>query len=172
MRDVIYKRIGKPLCVMFAVFCGPLAAEVSDEATPETPLEPDMRVMAILDAAELNYEIDDDQDFRLFYDIDDGERSQTVWVRSATNTRFDTEIREVWSYIYRHPTTRLPPDLMLRMLRDSFERIMGSWALDDQLLLYVVRVPVGDDMMLIDALSDAAVVADALEKDILGTDEF
>lgn len=160
------------LIAAVSAFSSLVFAEEATEENTSTPA-PDPRVEAILDAADLKYDVDDEQDFELLFEFEEDSRSQTVWVKSVTYFNGDVEMREVWSYGYKHPTKRMPPDVLTRALRDSYDRIMGAWAIQENYLIYLVKIP-GDAnaILLQQAISEAAAVADEMEEAISGEDVY
>ena len=59
----------------------------------------DPRVKRMLDALELKYSSDDDGDFQVVVEFEDG-RSQLAYINSDTQFMNDFEIRELWSVAY------------------------------------------------------------------------
>ena len=68
----------------------PAAAQIGDDE-----VNYDVRVKDALDTVGLNYEVDEDNDFKLVIEFDDT-RSQVVLVSSDTYRLDELEIREVW----------------------------------------------------------------------------
>jgi hypothetical protein len=56
----------------------------------------DKRIAAALDEAELKYEVDNDGDFKLTFELENG-RTQMVFINSKTAKLGELEIRNVWS---------------------------------------------------------------------------
>lgn len=157
-----------PACV--ALLLLPFAVLAEEE--PVEPVPVDELVRDRLDSLELNYDIDEDNDFVLQFDFDDG-RSQLVWVRSQTYASHDVAMRDVWAYAYQHPTKHLPNDLERRLLLENYDLIMGTWARERNSIVYIVKLPAdASAAALQSALFEAAELADELEKEVTGSDEL
>lgn len=132
---------------------------------------PDLRVKRIVDERGLKYIVDDDDDFRIVYEYDDG-RTQVGFIRSATETFRDVEVREIWSYAYESDGDELPAEVANRLLTDTFENKMGAWARDKRFALYVTQVPADADTGTLMAAVDFTLqVADDMEKEFTGDDD-
>lgn len=155
-------------CVVLLLL--PLTVLAEDE--PVEPVPVDETVRDKLDALELIYDIDEDNDFVLQFDFDDG-RSQLVWIRSRTYASSDVAMRDVWAYAYQHPTKHLPNDLERRLLIENYDLIMGTWAREGNSIVYIVKLPADAAAAALQAaLFEAAELADELEKEVTGTDEL
>lgn len=156
--------------VCIALLLLPCAVLAADEAVEPVPVDELLRDR--LDSLDLNYDIDEDNDFVLQFNFDDG-RSQLVWVRSQVYTSHDVAMRDVWAYAYEHPTKHLPNSLERRLLIESYDAIMGSWAREGNAIVYMVKLPAdASPEALQAALFEASELADELEKQLLGTDEL
>lgn len=144
-----------------------LLAPATAVAAP-TPIE------AHLEATGYSFEVDGDGDFVTVIGWSDDDRSQVVYVAGHTNPFGGTEVREVFSPVMRVPEGGLDRTVANRLLRDSQERVMGSWEVTGDMLLYVVKLP--EDMgveALQSALNAAAVLADNMENELTGgRDDF
>lgn len=135
----------------------------------------DTRIEAQLESAELEYTIDEDGDFRLEYALPDG-RTQVVWVASRTSTLYALEMRDLWSVAMR---SRGAPsaELANRLLQDNAARILGAWQVqrsgDEYLVLFSAQLPATADLAtVVQAMEAVMATADAMEKDLTGSDEF
>lgn len=146
------------------------AVSADEEADPPHPV--DERIREQLDALELNYEIDDNNNFSLVFNFDDG-RSQHVMIRSKTWSSHDLEMRDIWSTAYRHRTKYLPEYLERRLLIESYDLVIGAWARRANDVLYLAKLPADAAAeSLLAALYDVSEVADVLEEELVGTDEL
>jgi hypothetical protein len=140
-------------------------------AAPET----DKRAKKALDKADLKYTVDADGDFQIVFSYDD-DRSQAVFMKSATQKVGAIEVREVFSYAYRS-TDPLPTSAAVDALKDNTTRKIGAWELLEgngkQALSFSVKIDAttGPDA-LVTILRAVAQTADEREKELLGTDEF
>jgi hypothetical protein len=147
----------------------PLAA-VAEEAVEPVPV--DERVGSQLDALDLAYDVDKDNDYELLFEFDDG-RSQFAWIRSQVYASHDVDIRDIWSYAYMHPTKHLPGDLERRLLIENYGTVMGSWAREENAIVYIAKIPADAPAEVLQAaLYEVAEIADELEKELVGTDEL
>ena len=136
---------------------GPLAAKQAEDAAP------DARIKAQLDSLDYEYEIDEDQDFKLVFKIGDEGRSQIVYVRSPVESYGEHEVREIWSPAYHSPTEAFPALIANRLLEDSDNKKLGGWVKQDKYAVFVVKIP---------ATADAAALDDALEAAMAAADEM
>jgi len=114
-----------------------------------------------LDALGLKYEVDDDGDYKLLFEVDGG-RSQVVWVRSAVETLGGMRIREILSISGKAPKPADDGDIVTSAmaassaLMASNRQKLGGWVLkgsdDKQMFYYVAQVPAdlgADDLELV-----------------------
>jgi hypothetical protein len=140
-------------------------------SVPET----DKRAKKALDKADLKYTVDADGDFQVVFSYDD-DRSQAVFMKSATEKVGAIEVREVFSYAYRSKDP-LPTGAAVDALKDNTTRKIGAWELLEgngkQALSFSVKIDAvtGPDA-LVTILRAVAQTADEREKELLGTDEF
>jgi len=87
----------------------------------------DPRVKKMLDALELRYSVDNDGDFKVMVEFEDG-RSQVAFIDSQTQLLGDFEIREVWSVAYVSEGY-LDIDTANTLLMKNYELKIGSWRL-------------------------------------------
>ncbi len=137
---------------------------------------PDPRIKPILDAAEIKYELTKDGNYKVTLPVSDG-RTQLVIINSTVSKLTNMEIREVFSVGYKG-TGSLPPEVALKMLKDSSKRDLGAWELlsSDTNSLAVFNAKVPSDIAgkaLIETILRVAVIADKMEKDVTnGKDDF
>ncbi len=137
----------------------------------------DPRVEKQLQALGLKYQVDKDGDYKLVFQAGDN-RTQVVFINSATNKVSGVEIREIWSpaYVGKEPPSG---ELLQKVLEDSQKRTLGSWQLmvnkdrSQFVLNYAVKLPVeGDDALVKVACGVCAQTADKLENEISGKDDL
>ena len=133
---------------------------------------PDKAVGRVLDTLKYPYEVDEDGDYKLVFDVE-GDRTQLVFVRSAVEEYGKHRIREIWSPGYKHSTPELDARVANRLLENSGEMILGGWVRQKSMAMFVVKV---DANASADALSEAIEAAmntaDAMELELTGTDEY
>ena len=140
---------------------GPLAAEEAASSGP------DARIKAQLDALEYEYEIDEDNDFKLVFNIGEEDRSQIVYVRSPVESYGEHQVREIWSPAYHSPTDAFPALIANRLLEDSDTKKLGGWVKQDKYAVFVVKIPANaDGKALDDALDAAMAAADEMEAEL------
>ena len=132
---------------------------------------PDMRVKNRLDAREFKYEITKAGNFKAIIECDN-ERTQLVYINSATERLGNMEIREVWSLGYKGTLTN---SIMRRMLRSGEEFKLGAWGCneDEDRAYFTAKIPANlpaaDLVKVIFAVGKAA---DKLEAESLGNDDL
>ena len=131
----------------------------------------DPRVERLLEAADLNYEVDADNDFRLVIEFNDG-RSQLLWVLSNTTELDDLEIREVWSVAYRSETP-LPTRVASRLLSQNANVKIGAWQTrkmgDEYVALFSAQIAADTDpATLLTVIQAVSATADEMEIELLG----
>ena len=136
----------------------------------------DPRVERLLDAADLNYEVDDDDDFRLLIEFNDG-RSQLVWVLSNTTELDALDIRELWSIAYRSDSP-LPARVARRLLSQNANVKIGAWQTrkmgDEYVALFSAQIAADTDpATLVSVVQAVSATADEMEIELTGgTDEL
>lgn len=135
----------------------------------------DARVRNVLTQLRDKFIVDSDNDFKLVRDTSDG-RTQVAWVLSNTNTYGSMEIREIISPAFKTGGS-LSSSLALRLLRENNKYKLGAWRLvgegDNQAIFYAVQITANADAQTVNAaIKSATLIADAMEKEIVGTDDF
>lgn len=147
--------------VLGYAMCGPLQAQ--DQA--KTPA--DARIKAQLEQLDYEYEVDDDNDYKLVFKIGDEGRSQIVYIRSPVETYGEHRVREIWSPAYKSPTDDFPALIANRLLEDADTKKLGGWVKQDQYAIFVVKIPAdADGEALDDALDAAMSAADMMEAEL------
>jgi len=135
-------------------------------AFPALAGEPDAAIKAQLDSLDVKYDVDADGDFKVTFDLG-GDRSQLVWIRSATDKYGSLKIREIWSPGYKYDGGELPVKIANRLLEHSHGLILGGWTKQKQYAMLVVKIPVSSTpQQLRDAAEAAAGAADEIEKEL------
>ncbi|MCX2921206.1 hypothetical protein ORK51_13555 [Stenotrophomonas rhizophila] len=134
--------------------------------------EADKAVGRALDTLKYTYEVDEDGDYKMVFDMDDG-RSQLAFVRSTVEEFGKHRIREIWSPAYNSPGKQFPAAVANRLLEDSQDAKMGAWVKQDQLAMFVVKVDANaTPEALSDAIDAAVRTADAMELELTEQDEY
>ena len=135
----------------------------------------DPRVRTALTALSEKFVVDSDGDFKLVRDTSDG-RTQVAWVISKTSTYGTMEIREIISPPFKTGGT-LSMAMALRLLQENNKYKIGAWRLvgegANQAVYYAIQISADvDPQSLSAAIKSATLIADALEKEIVGTDDY
>lgn len=132
--------------------------------TSKTGADPLIRQQ--LDALGYRYEVDDDGDFVVTFSLDD-DRNQMAYVISRTETYGKHKIREIWSPAYRAADSRFSADLANRLLEDSQIAKMGGWVKQDDMAVFVVKIPADASTEAFDDAVDYAIrAADQMEAEL------
>lgn len=134
--------------------------------------EPDAAVGRLLDSLEYKYEIDEDGDYRLVFDMDD-DRTQLVFVRSTVETYGAHRVREIWSPGYKAAGPQLPALVANRLLEDANDSKLGGWVKQGDMAMFVVKIDANAKAdVLSDAIDAAIKSADAMELELTAKDEY
>jgi len=162
---------------LFTAMAGTHAVAAPAPAAAPAPEDADVpsvdaRIATQLKNLDFNYEIDEDGDYKMVFDMDEG-RSQLVFVRSSVETFGSHAIREIWSPGFRAESDPFPAKVASRLLEDSQESKLGAWVKQRDAAMFVVKIDAeASDEQLSDAIDAATRSADAMEKEITGEDEF
>ncbi len=133
---------------------------------------PDPAVGKALDALGYPYEVDEDGDYKMVFDVDH-DRTQLVFVRSAVEDYGSHRIREIWSPGYNAPTAQFSAEIANRLLEDAQGAKLGGWVKQQQLAMFVVKVDANaEGPVLADAIDAATHTADEMERALTGQDEY
>ncbi|KAF1017169.1 MAG: hypothetical protein GAK31_00428 [Stenotrophomonas maltophilia] len=134
--------------------------------------EPDKAIARHLDKLGYEYDVDEDGDYRLVFDMDN-KRSQMVYVRSSVEDFGSHNIREVWSPAYQGSTAQFPAQVANLLLEDSQDAKMGGWVKQDKVAMFVVKIDADASAeQLSDAIDAAIRTADAMELELTKKDDF
>lgn len=134
--------------------------------------EPDRATGRLLDTLEYKYEVDEDGDYRLVFDMEN-DRTQLVFVRSNVETYGSHHVREIWSPGYKSPTPQFSAEVANRLLEDSNDAKLGSWVKQGDLAMFVVKIDADATAeVLSDAIDAASKSADEIELELTRKDEY
>ncbi|HEX7801561.1 MAG TPA: hypothetical protein VF471_02225 [Pseudoxanthomonas sp.] len=154
----------KPLSLALAVglaLSAPLAAQESEKTVP------DARIKAQLEELGYKYELDDDNDFKLVFEVGDEGRSQIAYVLSTVESYGAHSVREVWSPAYESPTEDFPGPVANRLLEASNIAKLGAWVKQGRNATFVIKIPSDASKEELDDAIDAAVkLADEMENEL------
>ncbi|MET1162584.1 MAG: hypothetical protein ABWY48_08565 [Pseudoxanthomonas sp.] len=139
----------------------PLLAQETERTVP------DAGIKAQLAGLGYEYEVDDDNDFKLVFEVGDEGRSQIVYVLSAVETYGEHSVREVWSPAYESPTDDFPGPVANRLLDASNNAKLGAWVKQGRNATFVVKIPSDAVKEALDDAIDIAVkLADEMENEL------
>ncbi|MCL7713859.1 hypothetical protein [Stenotrophomonas mori] len=134
--------------------------------------EPDRAIGRQLDSLDFKYEVDDDGDYRMVFDVKD-DRSQLVFVRSSVQTYGSHHVREIWSPAYRSSGPQFPALIANRLLEASQDAKLGGWVKQGETAMFVVKIDADASAeVLSDAIDAAIKSADAMELELTSKDDF
>ena len=128
----------------------------------------DASVEKRLDERGLKYQVDDDGDYRIIYDYKEDGRTQLVYVSGSTETTRSFVVREVFA-----PAADVADGITgakaLELLADSRGNKLGSWEMNGNTLVYVIKLPDDVSAAALEAAMDtAATAADNMEIKLSG----
>jgi len=141
-------------------------------STRETVRSADPSIARQLDGLEYKYQVDDDGDYKLTFNMDNG-RSQLAFVISAVESFGEMKVREIWAPAYRAPEGEFPAKVANRLLEDSQSSKLGAWVKQGDMAVFVVKLAADASQgQLDDALDFVLRTADQMELELTGKDEF
>ncbi len=159
---------GKTLCLIAAfALAGGIALSAQNKADPRIGKQLDKVGVKYTTTKSGNYSIDFSRD---------GDRQQTVYIMSKTETYGGIEIREIWSNagtFDAEPTAKV----MLELLSENDTEKIGAWNVETSddgsyLAYFSIKVPsYVKDKDLSDLLEFASNVADEMEAKLFNVDE-
>ncbi len=134
---------------------------------------PDPVIARQLESLEYRYEVDEDGDYKLTFEVDD-KRSQLAYILSTTEKFGNLQVREIWSPAYRASSAQFPVDVANRLLEDSQSSKLGAWVKQGDMAVFVVKIAADAAAAeLDDALDFVLRAADQMEAALTqGKDEF
>ncbi|MCX7606533.1 MAG: hypothetical protein N2170_04610 [Bacteroidia bacterium] len=133
------------------------------------------QIRRILDQASIKYTVDKDGDFKMTFDVGDG-RTQLVFVMSSVEEIGGQSIVQIWSPAYRGP--EISKETLAKLAVDGRQRKVGGWevttASDQIFAVFKAKIPLSaltPDFMR-SVCAGVAGVADQMEKDSMGSDNF
>ena len=168
-------RHAKPLTLHACVLtCGLGLALAAGTATAKDPPAPDPKVAAQLDKAEVTYEVDEEGDYKMVFEMDD-KRTQMVFLRAPVETFGKRRIREIWAPAYKAGNgNKIPVDVANRLLDATMANKIGAWAAEGDVAVFVVKIDAdatADELR--ETIEAAADTADAMEMELTpGKDDF
>jgi hypothetical protein len=136
----------------------------------------DMRVQSALEAAEVHYQLDEDGEFRVGFELESG-RSQSCIIRSATYEFLGVEIREISSVglVSQGPFDARTANLLLRQ---NEQLKLGAWGVisdNEDTHAAVFTAKISADLPppeLLGVIMTVLTTADEMEARLSGRDDF
>jgi len=167
------------------LFAHAIAAQIGNTAR-KAPADP--RVRVALDEIGYKYDLTENNNYRLNPiqteqagtkpDKTPIYRSQLVYVNSTTEKYGTLEIREVWSPAF-YSAGPLSAALANRLLRENNSVKFGAWRVEVQedsgkyLAMFAVQIAAdGDAESLRLAIKSVILIADRMEKELTGADDY
>ncbi len=127
------------------------------------------RIASFLEEESLEYEIDNEGDFRIVGN--DSFPGRDVWVRGHMNRSADVDVREIFSLSAKVNGSEIEKIAPVLLVDNTQTRVIGSWSLvkDDErdvyLILYTVKAPVcAEREYILQAIKEVAQAAAVLER--------
>lgn len=136
----------------------------------------DPRVKKSLERLGLKYQLSKSGNFNITYNIENSDRTHMVTIVSKTETYRGIEIREI--YAVAAALDDYPPDeLIYRMMEENSSLKLGAWAMeansDGVYIYFTTKIPADvkdNDLKYYSYF--VAEIADELEEELLGNDDF
>lgn len=136
----------------------------------------DPRVKKSLERLGLTYQLSKSGNFNVTFQIENSQRTHMVTIKSKTENYRGIEIREIFALVAI--LNDYPPDeLIFRMMEENSTLKLGAWAMEADssgvYIYFTAKVPVDikdNDLKLYSYF--VAEVADEMEEELLGTDEY
>lgn len=135
----------------------------------------DKRIKRVLDQAKLKYEVDQDGDFKLTYELEN-KRTQLVFINSHTEKYGEFEIREIWSVGYES-SAPFSAAVANRLLFHNETMKLGAWQTkrlnNKYVAVFAAKVSAEMSSEQLEAVLAAIyATADEIEKELTGKDDF
>jgi hypothetical protein len=168
-------RDAKPLTLQaFALTCALGLALLAGSAAAKDAPKADPKVKAQLDAAGVKFEVDEEGDYKMVFEMDD-KRTQIVFLRAPVETFGQRRIREIWAPAYKaEGSNGIPADVANRLLDATMANKIGAWAKEGDVAVFVVKIDAdATGEVLRETIEAAADTADAMENELTpGKDDF
>ena len=155
-----------PLASLFASGLG-LALSLPAHAQDPGKSAVDAGIKAQLAELDYQYEVDEDNDFKLVFEVGEEGRSQIVYILSAVESYGEHKVREIWSPAYESPTDDFAAPIANRLLEASNSAKLGGWVKQGRNAVFVVKIAANASKeALDDAISAASGLADEMEAEL------
>lgn len=129
----------------------------------------DASVKTRLDARGVNYEVDEDGDYKVVYSYKDEGRTQLVFVSGRTESVGGFKVREVFAPAAKDGITG---PKAIELMAESRTNKIGSWELNGDVLYFVIKLPDSINASELESAMDiAAQTADNKEIELSGDED-
>lgn len=137
----------------------------------------DARVRATLEKAGVQFTVTDDKTFKVTVKLKDG-RTQVVLIDSETSKIKGTtmEFREIYALAYK-VKGKLPAEISNKMMQQSHDKKIGAWEViygdNTSLAIFTAKVDAElNETNLVKIINSVGLVADTMEQEVTGKDEY
>lgn len=116
----------------------------------------DASVDARLKARGIQFEVDEDGDYKVTYSYKQENRTQLVFVSGRAEQVNGISVREVFSPAGRVAADGIDGSKALALLADSRSKKIGSWEISGDVLYFVIKLPDSVDAAALEAAMDIA----------------
>ena len=130
---------------------------------------PDPQVKRQLEELKYEFEVDEDGDYKLVFEVGGSteKRSQLVYVRTPVESYGTLRVREIWSPGYKSKDKDFPVSVANRLLTATQDNKAGAWAKQHEYAVFVVRLPADAATKELDDAIDLAITsADQMEAEL------
>lgn len=136
---------------------------------PLSAVAADASVEARLKERGVQFELDEDGDYKVAYSYQQENRTQLVFVSGRTEQINGLDIREVFAPAGRVGADGIDGKKALELLADSRTKKVGSWELSGDVLYFVIKLQDSIDAVALETAMDiAAETADNKEIELSG----
>jgi hypothetical protein len=122
---------------------------------------------AMLKAADIPFEVDEDGDYKIVYDWSKDKRSQLVYVSGTPEVLDGVTLYEIFSPAKVLDDAAIDPALARRLLGENAKYKFGAWELAGKNLYFTGKVPAGATAAQFETLvSVVAGIADDMELEL------
>jgi hypothetical protein len=154
---------------MFALLLSLASVAVAAREADARKPTPDPQVRRQLEELKYEFEVDEDGDYKLVFDVGGSteKRSQLVYVRSPVESYGVLRVREIWSPGYKSEDKDFPAPVANRLLAATQDNKAGAWAKQGEYAVFVVRLSANAPTKELDDAIDLAITsADQMEAEL------
>ena len=119
-----------------------LRGRLAGPAERRAKATPDPQIKRQLEELKYEFEVDEDGDYKLVFDVGGSteKRSQLVYVRTPVESYGTLRVREIWSPGYKSTDKDFPASVANRLLDGHPGQQAGAWAKQDEYAVFVVKL--------------------------------